>query len=209
MAMSYTTLAGDKTEAGSIKSWINYTRLDVDGAIEDAQALIFQRLRVREMQAAATVSISSGSETATLPTGYLSSLSMRDVTNNADLEHVQWEDLEQYRDFSSGDISTGKPCRYSVFNELFQFDTKADTAITARLLYYKRPDALSVSNTTNFLTDRYPHLLRAACLASGYSQMRNSEAYSIAVSQLAAFIDGINTQAEMDDHRGQFMRTMG
>ena len=209
MVMSYTTLTGDKTEAGSIKAWINYTRLDVDGALEDAQALIFQRLRVREMQAAATVAISAASETATLPTGYLASLSMRDVTNNTDLEHKQWMDLENYRDFSSGVISTGKPCFFAVFNELFQFDTKADTAITARALYYKQPEALSVSNPTNFLTTRYPHLLRAACLASGYSQMRNSEAYSIAVSQLGAFIDGINTQAEMDDHRGQFLRITG
>jgi hypothetical protein len=209
MAMSYTTLTGAKTSEGSLKYWINYSKLDVGAALEDAQALIFQTLRVREMQAAATVSISSGSETAALPTGYLASLSMRDVTNNADLEHVQWEDLEQYRDFSSGDISTGKPCRYSVFNELFQFDTKADAAITARVLYYKSPDQLSGSNETNFLTTRYPHLLRAACLAAGYDQMRNTEAYTIAMQRMAAFIASINTQAEIDDHRGQFMSLRG
>jgi hypothetical protein len=209
MAMSYTTLTGAKTSEGSLKYWINYSKLDVGAALEDAQALIFQTLRVREMQAAATVSISSGSETAALPTGYLASLSMRDVTNNADLEHVQWEDLEQYRDFSSGDISTGKPCRYSVFNELFQFDTKADAAITARVLYYKSPDQLSGSNETNFLTTRYPHLLRAACLAAGYDQMRNTEAYTIAMQRMAAFIASINAQAEIDDHRGQFMTLRG
>lgn len=209
MAMSYTTLTGAKTSEGSLKYWINYSKLDVGAALEDAQALIFQTLRVREMQAAATVSISSGSETAALPDRYLASLSMRDVTNNANLEHKEWTELENYRDFSSGDISTGKPCYFSVFNELFQFDTKADTAITARLMFYQSPELLSVSNPTNFLTTRYPHLLRAACLAAGYDQMRNTEAYTIAMQRMAAFIASINTQAEIDDHRGQFLRLEG
>ena len=209
MAMSYTTLTGAKTSEGSLKYWINYSKLDVDAALEDAQALINQTLRVREMQAAATVSITSGSETAALPDRYLASLSMRDITNNADLEHKEWSDLENLRDYSSGAISTGKPCYYSVFGELFQFDTKADTAITARLMFYQSPVLLSEANPTNFLTTRYPHLLRAACLAAGYDQMRNTEAYTIAMTRMAAVIAGINTQAEIDDHRGQFLRLEG
>lgn len=209
MAMSYTTLTGAKTAEGSLKYWINYSKLDVDAALEDAQALINQTLRVREMQAAATVSITSGSETAALPDRYLASLSMRDVTNNANLEHKEWSDLENLRDYSSGVISTGKPCYYSVFGELFQFDTKADTAITARLMFYQSPLPLSADNPTNFLTTRYPHLMRAACLAAGYDQMRNTEAYTIAMQRMAAFVASINTQAEIDDHRGQFLRLEG
>jgi len=209
MAMTYATLTAEKTEDGAIRKWINYRHLDVEAALEDAQALISQTLRVREMQAAATVSITSGSETAALPDRYLSSLSMRDVTNNADLEHKEWSELENLRDYSSGVISTGKPCYYSVFGELFQFDTKADAAITARVLFYQSPELLSEANPTNFLTTRYPHLMRAACLAAGYDQMRNTEAYTIAMQRMAAFVASINTQAEIDDHRGQFMRWVG
>mgnify|MGYP003663388584 FL=1 len=116
---------------------------------------------------------------------------------------MEWSELEDIRDYSTGVVSTGKPCAFSVYGEQLQFDTKADTAIIARLMFYKKPDNLSADNETNFLTTRYPHLLRSAIMASAYSQLRNTEAQSIEMSKFSAYLVAANTQDDLDTHRGQ------
>ena len=47
--MDYNSLIGDKTVPGSIKLWINNALIDVGTILSEAQALIYQHLRVREM----------------------------------------------------------------------------------------------------------------------------------------------------------------
>ena len=68
--MDYTTLVSDNTTNGSIKYWINYSRIDAAGILTDAQAWIYQRLRVRDMLQTADVTISSGASTAAFPSDY-------------------------------------------------------------------------------------------------------------------------------------------
>src|SRR5438309_36597 len=42
MTMTYATLTGAKTVPGSIMSWVNYAKLDIEQVLEEAQAVIFQ-----------------------------------------------------------------------------------------------------------------------------------------------------------------------
>ena len=50
-SMTYTSLIGDKNTAGSIARWVNYSKLDADQILQEAQALLYSMLRVREMRA--------------------------------------------------------------------------------------------------------------------------------------------------------------
>jgi hypothetical protein len=179
MAFDYGTLTGPKSALGSIRSWINYDPLDVEGVLLDAQAYIYGAIRTREMIASAAVAITAGSETAPLPAGYLDPISFRIPSEMAVLSPRDPRDLEERRYYdANGVLDTQLPSAYSVFDELFQFDAKADADYVARAQFYKSPTALSRTNPSNFLCTRYPNLLRAAVLMHGADQMQDDAEYT-------------------------------
>jgi hypothetical protein len=167
MVMSYTTLVADKNTAGSIKSWLNYGKIDSEGVLEDAQAMIYERLRVREMKARDTANIKVGASSCDLPDGFLDPIKLTDITNDVRLIFKESDELEDMMSFTDGVLDSGDPAYFDVAEEVFNFDCKTTTAWTLRSLFYKTPDPLSASAPKNFLTTRYPHLLRMACIATG------------------------------------------
>src|SRR4051794_30484690 len=78
MAMNFNDLIGPKSRTGSIQSFVRYKPVPGEVILEDAQALIFQQLRVREMRASSLVTLGVGAFTAALPTGYLEPIAMFD-----------------------------------------------------------------------------------------------------------------------------------
>jgi hypothetical protein len=162
--MDYTTLVADNTTTGSIKYWINYSRIDSAGILTEAQAWIYQRLRVPDMLTSADVSISSGASTAAFPSDYLDpmQLSIPGVVPRIRLKEPEWFRSNLGWD-STAVLPEGVPTYWTKIADLIQFNTKADQAYTAKLAYYARPAALSDANETNWLTDRYPTLLRRVC----------------------------------------------
>ena len=69
------------------------------------------------------------------------------------------------------------------------------------LVGYMAPLALSNANKTSFLTTRYPHVLRAACLARAYSYRNNDERAAAELQNLAAFIAKTNMESDFS-YRG-------
>lgn len=166
--MDYDTLVGAVTTTGSIKYHLNYSRIDADGILDEAEAWIYSRLRVREMRAAADVAITAAQSYASLPTGF------RDPIHfciPGYVERIVVKDEETFRAELGWDNSAalpdGPPQRYAIFDEQLNFDHDPDQAYTGKFVFYKTPTALSSSNTTNWLTTRYPTLLRRACLMFG------------------------------------------
>src|SRR5260370_38056571 len=70
-AMSYTTLVGDKNTAGSIARWVNYSKLDADQILQEAQSLLYSMLRTREMRTHFSFDLAVGSSQVALPAGFL------------------------------------------------------------------------------------------------------------------------------------------
>jgi hypothetical protein len=163
--MDYDTLVGDKTTVGSIKYHINYERIDPVGILEEAQAWIYSKLRVRQMQSSASVSIAQGASTAAYPTGYLDPLHFGIP---GFVSRLRRKDIEWFRTNLGFDETAALPEGLSTYwtdyNDLIQLNTVADQAYTASMVFFKLPDALSSSNPTNWLTIRYPTLLRRVCL---------------------------------------------
>jgi hypothetical protein len=197
MAMTYTTLVADKSTAGSIKSWVNDTRVDPDVVLEDAQSLIYGQLRVREMRAITTVSLTSGQSSASLPSRFLDPIDrLYDHELGCYLTFLAEGSLIRRRTYESGVLSTSTPQAYTVANENFEFDCKAEAARTYSLAFYQRPAALSGSATTNFLTDRYPLLLRSACIALAYDFRHDDANYQRAVGRVTALVQAANVEAD-------------
>lgn len=196
--MNYGTLTGPKSEKGSIRSWINYDPLDVEGVLLDAQAYIYGRMRVREMIASATVTLTAGSETAPLPDGFLDPLTLHVPAIGVELASQDPRELEAARFYNAaGTLETGTPLDYSVFDELIQLQAKSDATYAARALFYKRPALLSRTNPTNFLCTRYPNLLRVACLMHGADQLQDDTEYTRWQKRTDDLIGGVSIENDL------------
>lgn len=210
MAMTYTVLTGLKTTAGSIKSVLNYdhSAFDADGVMVDAQNWIYQRLRVTEMRATANLSVISGTETVALPTDFLDSYGViRNTLRMIKIRLINEDDLEETRSYDAAVLRTGKPSWFGIYNGVINFDCKPDESFTGRFPYYKKP-AMLAGSTTNFLTDKYSHILRPVTTAFGAVFMKDTKMYAQELQRASGFIDDANAQDELT-RRGEETMPMG
>lgn len=195
MAMDYATLVADKSTAGSIKNWLNTNSLDVEGILLDAQTYLYGALRTREMRQSATVTISLGASTAALPTRFLDPIHLQYTDGYGDIEHVLETVLRRDRFWNTdGTLTSTRPLEYAIFGELLQFECQADAAYTADFLFYQQPAFMDGSHTTNFLTTRYPHVLRRACLMWAADYRDDMDAFAKNAKLLEAEIARINVE---------------
>tara|TARA_B100000989_G_C19509798_1_gene458389 strand:+ start:1068 stop:1742 length:675 start_codon:yes stop_codon:yes gene_type:complete len=158
----------------SIANWLN--RSDLTSEIADdfivlTEADFNSKLRVRKMIASADITINS--ETAALPTGFLQVRDFFILSGNTKypLRYMTPPQMDQVK----GTSTTGIPQAYTILGDNFRFMPKPDNTYTGKLNFYKKFDALSNSNTTNFiLTDHpaiylYGSLFHAANFLGGYN----------------------------------------
>jgi hypothetical protein len=201
--MDYTSLIGPKATSGSIKQFVNYSQIDPAQLLEDAQALLNSMLRTREMIAAAVLSLAVGDSTEPLPTRFLDPIGAFIVDQrNIAYRHVLETTLMASRVYdSSGVLLQGLPSCWSVFDEAIQFDAKFDTLSTMTMLYYKAPtplgDGSAGTATTNFLTSRYPNVLRQACRVEAHAFMKNWDAHQAELTKLEAMVARVNQEADL------------
>ena len=192
---SYTTLKA------SIANWLN--RSDLTDEIADdfivlTEADFNSKLRVRKMIAQSTITIDS--ETESIPTGFLQ---VRDFyilsgSTKYPLRYMTPSQMDQLK----GTSVTGIPQAYTILGDTFRFTPKPDSSYTGYLNYYKKFDALSSTNTTNFiLTDHpaiylYGSLFHAANFLGGYNPQQVQtwqQMYATALERL-----------ELNDREDQF-----
>lgn len=184
MAISWTVLTGAKSTAGSIANWLNRSDLPTENILLEAEALIYERLRVREMMAQSTLTFSSGGSTAALPSDFLDPIQYLPYEYGYPLPFYHEETLRATRD-ENGNLFSGTPSRWSILGTTAYVDVNCSANFSGQLMYYARPESLSVTNTTNWLTTRYPSLLRYACMLKGYEHMKDDKraAQYLAVSE--------------------------
>jgi hypothetical protein len=192
---NYTTLKA------SIANWLN--RSDLTDEIADdfivlTEADFNSKLRVRKMIAQSTITIDS--ETESIPTGFLQ---VRDFyilsgSTKYPLRYMTPSQMDQVK----GTSVTGIPQAYTILGDTFRFTPKPDSSYSGYLNYYKKFDALSSNNATNFiLTDHpaiylYGSLFHAANFLGGYNPQQVQtwqQMYATALERL-----------ELNDREDQF-----
>lgn len=175
MTINATTLLGAETVEGSIKNWVNRGDIPITDILRESELFIFQRLRTREMLSSAALTVSTAASTAALPTDFLDPIGFRPYEQNVDLPYVNEAELNRNRD-SSGNLFDGTPIAYTIIGTTFTTDVNALSDFSGIMTYYAIPDALAATtNETNFLTDRYPTMLRRACMRFAYEFMKDAE----------------------------------
>lgn len=202
MAINFTTLTGAKSTESSIKYWVNHGLVPSADILTEAQAWIYERLRVREMIATATVTAAIGASTFTLPTRFLEPIRLLPDGWGESLPFVHENLHQRYRD-EDGNLEEGDPSEWTIADEVGVFDSELTTAFSGRMTFYQTPAALVVTtNETNFLTTRFPTMLRYACMAFGYdARKRRADATEMKVLAMAE-IEEANRESDRG-RRGQ------
>ena len=203
----YSTLVGTKETDGSIKNWINWNKAPATTILTEAEAFIYSQLRVREMRKLTSGTITEGASTLAMPADFIAPISFRRTGNSAGiievLDEAHFESLLALDE--SNAFMEGTPTKCMIIEEppIAYFDCEADDDITYRLVYFARPAALSASNETNWLTTRYPMLLRATCLGFANQHYKDSAAAGEWLSAASGLIASANSE---DDQARQILR---
>ena len=139
----------------SIANWLNRSDLtdEISGDfIKLTEADFNSKLRIRKMITQATITIDS--ETEALPTGFLQ---VRDFyilsgTTKHPLRYMTPSQMDQVK----GTSRTGLPSSHTILGDTFRFMPKPDSSYTSKINYYKAFDALSDTNTTNYILTSHP-----------------------------------------------------
>jgi len=193
--VDYNTLVSAKSVVGSIAWFCNYAKVDPVIILTEAQAAIYDRMRVREMRTLDTSTVTvatAGVASYPLPENFLDPI--RPLTDNQGNCYVFKTEGELIRrrnyDPTTGLIISGTPAFWSIFDEQVQFDCAFQTAgWVLNLLCFKSPAPLGPTNTTNFLTNRYPHVLRRACQMIAADFMDDDTAFARHQGKLEADIE--------------------
>src|SRR4051812_10077877 len=290
MAMTYATLTGAKGSAGSIMNWVGYTKLDVDVVVDEAQSLIYQVLRVREMRTMWTFGMAVGQANIPLPARVLDPIGrIYDVTNGFGYPHEIDSNVRARRAYEAltgsfgaspftttlgstlvtcvdtahglnqdstitiaaalavggltlngtfpvtsitdantfvidtdttatstatdgGSVATwtsnrliaSTPSCWGIWDQAIEFDAAFDTATACKLAYYRRPALLSDDNLSNWLTDRYPMIMRKACQAAAADYMRDADEFNRQAKSMSELILATQAGDDMTFHGAEF-----
>jgi hypothetical protein len=196
--MNYTSLIGAVTDVGSIKYWINYTRIDSTGILAEAEAWIYARMRLQQMLATSDVEIAAAATTANLPAGYL------DPVHFGIPDHqptIKFQDPQRFRSRLGWDqnamLPESLPTLWTNIGGVIQLNTKADQAYAAKMAHYKTPAPLGADNLTNWLTDRYPTLVRRVCLMFAAEARKEFDSMDRAEIKAIEMVDQIKVENDL------------
>lgn len=162
MITSYATLQT------SIASFLHRTDMTdiIKELIADAETRIANELRIRAMEAAFSEAISAGS--VALPAGFLEWKFLY-VDDDAAQKLTRKDPEWIYTNYPER-TGSGKPVFFAREGENLIFGPYPNSTYTVKGRYYKKLDALSDSNTTNWFITNAPDLLRygALCEAAPY-----------------------------------------
>lgn len=157
----------------AVADWL--TRSDLTAFIPDFIALaesdFWSRLRLLPMETTEDLTISG--EFAAVPTGWLETVRVYlDGDPRRALEYVSpFQAAERFAFPADG----ARVAAYTMEGGNFRFLPAASAGGTAKLLYYKRPDALSADGDTNFLLASYPGIYLYGALLQATAFIQDDE----------------------------------
>ena len=90
---------------------------------------------------------------------------------------------------------------WAIWDEEIHFDCAGNQSLNYQLQYFRSLPLLSTTNQSNFLTNRYPQLMRTACVAAAADFMKDDTEYQKGVARLQGMIQQISIENDMQ-YRG-------
>lgn len=167
------------------------------------EAMLNRRLRIREMETNADLTLVAGTRTVALPTRYVE---MRRVY--LDGSPVRKLNFIPATDFWARYMATetSKPAAYTIEADDIVFGPTPDTAYTGKMLYYRKFAALSDAAPTNELLTNHPDVYLYAALIQGWLH-KGDESQEVGkwVAALDRTIEGMHVSDRRDRHSGDVL----
>jgi hypothetical protein len=200
--MSYTQLVSNKATPGSLANWANDDALPNDEILVDTQQHIYSRLRTWDMLVTdLSMAFTVGSNTLPLPADFINPLAFFIAGNDKAvlIEGTPGEVIHLRRSYNADNtIQSSKPRFYYWDKTNFNFEFVADKAYPTALVYFQRPTLLGTGNQTNFITVKYPRLMRLMSRAVAFEFKKAGDPLALAELQKAeALIEELNAQSQM------------
>jgi Sec7-like guanine-nucleotide exchange factor len=163
----------------NIANFLNRSDLtsQLDFFIDATEAEFNRRLRVKDMIKRATAT--ADAQYISLPTDWLEAINVQIDSNEfTPLFQQSIESLDVYR--KSINNVGNQPVYYALVDNTIELAPTPDTSYTLQLTYYGTIDALSSSNTTNFISTGYPD-------AYLYGALKHASIYLMEDDRVALF----------------------
>lgn len=176
----YNTLIANKGTDGSIKRWVNSATPDAEEIVRRTQMWFENRVRLRKMmRGPEVIALAEGDSTIDLSNLEFRFLDPVDIyiSGYGRVHPIPPEDLNAKRqiDTDTGEPFEGLPTLCTIINETMLFDTKADQAYSALLMYYGPPDRLSSTIQTNLWTDEFELEFEAVATGLAYKFLKDEK----------------------------------
>lgn len=195
--MAITTYAELKT---AVSNWLQ--RDDLTSIIPDfimmGEKRIFRDLRIRTMETALNVTISSG--VAALPSDYVE-LKIAYI-NGSPIQPLGRRSLEWIYNAYPLRSSDGEPRFIARNGANFEFGPYPDSGYTLKGTYYARLTALSDSNTTNWFTTNAPDLLLMSALCEASPYLKDDPRIQIWESKYALLARQVKSEDKQEEASG-------
>ena len=167
----------------AIQEWLESTETsmvgNIDLFIEFAEKEIYRSVDLNEGRKYKTATLTVGDEFVSLPADavVIRGVQIIDVTTN-DRVVLEQKDISFMDEYVTDRDTTGKPKYFAWYDaEAIILAPSPDAADTIETHYTYRPEQLSATNTTTWLSLEAPDLLLAACILEGaiYNRMRQED----------------------------------
>jgi hypothetical protein len=162
--------------------------------IDLAEARFNREMRVRRMITTATLTLADGK--ATLPSDWLESRNVRYVDDPyRSLEYVTLEAADDIRET----LATATD-QFTIRGDQIEFIAAPDDGTEIELTYYAEIPALSDSNTSNWLSTRWPDVYLYGALMHSAPYLKDDERVAV----WAGLHDRALEEIRMEDHKAQW-----
>jgi hypothetical protein len=163
----------------NIANYLNRSDLtdQMDMFIDNVEGEVNRRVRRKEMIKRATAT--ADAQYLSLPNDWLEAINVEITSNNfSPILQQSIESLDIYR--KSINNKTGQPVYFAFVDDTMELAPTPDASYTLQLTYYGKIDALSDSNTSNFLSNNHPDVYL-------YGSLKHASIYLMEDERVAMF----------------------
>lgn len=179
----------------NIANYLNRSDLTsyIDTFIDSTEAELNRRLRTKEMIKRATAT--ADSQYLTVPTDWQEAINIEVTSNNfSPLFQQSIESLDVYR--KANNNITGQPIYYAMVDDSIELAPTPDSSYTLQLTYYAKINALSDSNTTNFVSTDHPDVYLYGALKHASIFLMEDERIPLFTNQFEKALEEIRLEQE-------------
>lgn len=179
----------------NIANYLNRSDLtdQMDMFIDNVEGEVNRRVRRKEMIKRATAT--ADAQYLSLPNDWLEAINVEITSNNfSPILQQSIESLDIYR--KSINNKTGQPVYFAFVDDTMELAPTPDASYTLQLTYYGKIDALSDSNTSNFLSNNHPDVYLYGALKHASIYLMEDERIPMFTQQFEKALEEMRLEQE-------------